>query len=58
MNMICALISTMEKELADGKIPPDRAAKQLEEIHRLRKRVIRSRDPSKDDRPITVGIEL
>ena len=58
MNMLCALISVLEQELADGKIPQDKAAMQLEEIHRLRKRVIRPRDASKDDKPITVGVEL
>ncbi len=58
MNMLCALVSVLEQELADGKLPPDRAAKQIEEIHRLRKRVIKPRDASKDDRPVTVGVEL
>ena len=58
MNMLCALITDSEQKLASGNLPPDQAAKLLEEIHRLRKRVIRPRDASKDDKPITVGVEL
>ena len=53
MDMVNALISHLEQLIADGK--GDRAA-LVDELHQVRRRVVKPRDASKDSEPITVGI--
>ena len=57
MNMTNALITHLEVLLSSGKLSPDQQAKAVDELHQVRRRVIRPRDASRDDEPITVGIE-
>lgn len=54
--MTQALIAHLERKIASGNIPSDQKAVVMEEIHRLRSRVVRPRDASRDDHPIVVGV--
>lgn len=55
MDMNRALIAHLEGIVAAGRLPPDQQARVVDELHQVRRRVIRPRDTSNDDAPITVG---
>ena len=57
MDMIHALAAHLEAKLVTGKLPPEEQAKLVDELHRVRRRIVRPRDASRDSEPITVGIE-
>ncbi len=57
MDMVSALIARLESLLASGKLDPDQQAKAVDELHRVRRRIVRPRDASKDNEPIIVGVE-
>ena len=56
MDMNQALISHLEQMLASDKIDQSQRSMIVDELHRVRRRVVRPRDASKDHEPITVGI--
>ncbi len=56
MDMVSALIARLEGLLASGKLDPEQQAKAVDELHRVRRRIVKPRDASRDNEPITVGI--
>src|SRR5262245_54022804 len=52
MDMHQALIAYLKAELASGKLSPEQTAKLVDEIHQVRRRVVKPRDPSRDHEPI------
>ncbi len=57
MDMVSALVARLEGLIAGGKLDPEQQAKTIDELHRVRRRVVKPRDTSKDNEPITVGVE-
>lgn len=57
MDMTNALITHLESLIASGKLSPEQKIKTVDELHRVRRRVVKPRDTSRDDEPITAGIE-
>lgn len=57
MDMTNALIVRLEQLTASGKLSPEQQAKAVDELHRVRRRVFKPRDTSRDNEPITVGVE-
>ena len=56
MDMKNALVAHLKQQLADSNLDPEAAAKMVDEIHQIQRRVIKPRDTSMDQQPITVGI--
>ncbi len=56
MDMTSALIVHLEQVIASGKLGQEQVAAAVNELHRVRRRVIKPRDTSRDDQPITVGV--
>ena len=56
MDMTSALIVMLENLIAGGKLDAEQRARAVNELHRVRRRVVKPRDTSKDNEPITVGV--
>ncbi len=54
--MTSARIVMLENLIAGGKLDAEQKARAVNELHRVRRRVIKPRDTSRDDEPITVGV--
>ena len=57
MDMNRALIVYLQDLLASDKLGQDQRCCAVEELHRVRRRLVKPRDASKDSEPITVGVE-
>ncbi len=57
MIMTDALVVHLEALIVSGKLTPEQQAKVVDELHYARRRVVRPRDASRDNEPITVGAE-
>ncbi len=57
MDMTSALVTHLEQMIASGKLGQEQVAAAVNELHRVRRRVVKPRDTSRDDEPITVGVE-
>ncbi len=55
MDMVQALDAYLVSMLTSGKLGQDQQTKIVDELHRIRRRLVRPRDASKDSEPITVG---
>ena len=55
MDMKAALIAHLKAEVASGRLGPAELAKTIDELHQIRRRIVKPRDASRDDEPITVG---
>lgn len=56
MDMTSALITHLEQMISSGKLGQEQIASAVNELHRVRRRVVRPRDTSRDNEPITVGV--
>ena len=56
MDMTSALITHLEAMISSGKLGQEQAAAAVNELHRVRRRLVKPRDASRDNEPITVGV--
>ncbi len=56
MDMTGAVVARLEGLIAGGKLDAEQQAKAVDELHRVRRRVVKPRDTSRDNEPITVGV--
>jgi hypothetical protein len=56
MDMVKALEAHLKRQLATGMLSPEESARLVDEIHQVRRRVVRPRDKTRDNDPITVGV--
>ena len=56
MDMVKALEAHLKRQLATGMLGAEESAKLVDEIHQVRRRVVKPRDKTRDSEPITVGV--
>lgn len=56
MDMEKSLVAHLKRQLVLGVLSPEETAKMVDEIHRVRRRIVRPRDASRDRDPVIVGV--
>ncbi len=54
--MTDAIIKRLEELIASGKLDDKQQRMAIDDLHRIRRRVVKPRDASRDNEPITVGV--